>query len=80
VVEKETSPSVTGVEVERLFVAAPEALLVVREHRIELANDQAVALLGCDPVGLDIHEVIPEWVEGADAVNHVQSGPDQQFC
>jgi diguanylate cyclase (GGDEF)-like protein/PAS domain S-box-containing protein len=66
VVEKEPAPPITGLDAERLFAAAPEALLVVRDHRIDLANDQAAAFLGSDPVGLDVHEVIPEWVEGAD--------------
>lgn len=66
-VEKEPAPPITSVDAERLFAAAPEALLVIRDHRIELANDQATAFLGCDPVGFDIHEVIPGWVEGADA-------------
>ena len=66
-VEKEQVPSVTGLDAERLFAAAPEALFVVRDDRIELANDQAAAFLGCDPVGLDVHDVIPEWLEGADA-------------
>ena len=66
-VEKEPAPPIAGLDAERLFAAAPEPLLVVRDHRIELANDQAAAFLGCDPIGLDVHEVIPEWVEGADA-------------
>ncbi len=66
-VEKEPRPSVTDIDGERLFEAAPEALFVVRGDRIELANDQTSAFLGCDPVGLDVHEVIPGWVEGADA-------------
>jgi diguanylate cyclase (GGDEF)-like protein/PAS domain S-box-containing protein len=65
--ENEPTSSVTGLDPERLFAAAPEALFVVRDHRIEVANDQAVAFLGCDPAGLEILQVIPEWVEGADA-------------
>jgi diguanylate cyclase (GGDEF)-like protein/PAS domain S-box-containing protein len=65
--ENEPGSSVTGVDPERLFTAAPEALLVVRDHRIELANEAAVGFLGCDPAGLEIHEVITDWVEGADA-------------
>jgi len=67
VVEKEPAPPIAGLDAERLFAAAPEPLLVIRDHRIELANDQAHAFLGCDPIGLDIHEVISGWVEGADA-------------
>jgi diguanylate cyclase (GGDEF)-like protein/PAS domain S-box-containing protein len=65
--ENEQGSSVTGVDPERLFAAAPEALLVVRGRRIELANEMARAFLGCDPAGLEIHEVIADWVEGADA-------------
>ena len=65
--EKEPGSSVTGVDPERLFTAAPEALLVVRGHRIELANEAAAAFLGGDPTGLEIREVIADWVEGADA-------------
>jgi diguanylate cyclase (GGDEF)-like protein/PAS domain S-box-containing protein len=67
VVEKEPAAPIAGLDAERLFSAAPEALLVVRDHRIELANEQAKAFLGCDPVGFDVHQVIPGWVEGADA-------------
>jgi diguanylate cyclase (GGDEF)-like protein/PAS domain S-box-containing protein len=65
--DNEPRSSVTGLGPERLFAAAPEALFVVRDHRIEFANDQAVTFLGCDPAGHDVLEVIPEWVEGADA-------------
>src|ERR687891_1001993 len=65
--ENEPVSSVTGLDPERLFAAAPEALFVVRGHRIEVANDRAVAFLGCDPAGLEVLGVIPEWVEGADA-------------
>ena len=65
--ENEPGSSLTGVGSERLFMAAPEALFVVRDHRIELANDAAMAFLGLDPAGLEIHEVIADWVEGADA-------------
>jgi diguanylate cyclase (GGDEF)-like protein/PAS domain S-box-containing protein len=65
--ENEPRSSVTGLGAERLFAAAPEALFVVRDHRIEFANDQAVTLLGYDPAGHDVLEVIPDWVEGADA-------------
>ncbi|HWL90977.1 MAG TPA: PAS domain-containing protein, partial [Actinomycetota bacterium] len=65
--ENEPGSSLTGVGSERLFMAAPEALFVVRDHRIELANDAAMAFLGLDPAGLEIHEVIADCVEGADA-------------
>jgi diguanylate cyclase (GGDEF)-like protein/PAS domain S-box-containing protein len=65
--ENDPGSSVAGLDPKRLFAAAPEAMFVVRDHRIELANDTAVAFLGCDPAGSDVHEVIPEWVEGADA-------------
>lgn len=65
--ENEPGSSVTDLDPERLFAAAPESLFVVRDHRIELANDRASAFLGCDPAGLDVREVIPEWDEGADA-------------
>jgi len=65
--DNDPGSSVTGLDPKRLFVAAPEALFVVHDHRIELANDTALALLGCDPTGLDVHDVIPEWIEGADA-------------
>ena len=65
--ENEPGSSKTGVDPERLFAAAPEALFVVRDHRIEVANEAAVAFLGCDPAGLEIQEVVVGWVEGADA-------------
>ena len=65
--ENEPGSSVTGIGPDRLFTAAPEALVVVRDHRIELANEAAVAFLGSDLVGLEIHELIADWVEGADA-------------
>ncbi len=55
--ENEPGSSVTGIGRDRLSTAAPEALVVVRDHRIELANEAALALLGGDPVGLDIHEL-----------------------
>ena len=65
--ENEPGSSVTGIGPDRLFTAAPEALVVVRDHRIELANEAAEAFLGSDLVGLEIHELIADWVEGADA-------------
>ncbi len=65
--ENEPGSSVTGIGPDRLFAAAPEALVVVRDHRIELANEAAVAFLGSDLVGLEIHKLIADWVEGADA-------------
>jgi PAS domain S-box-containing protein len=65
--ENEPGSSKTGVDPERLFAAAPEALFVVRDDRIEVANETAVAFLGCDPAGLEIQEVVVGWVEGADA-------------
>jgi diguanylate cyclase (GGDEF)-like protein/PAS domain S-box-containing protein len=65
--EREPTSVVSGLGPERLFAAAPEALFVVSDHRIELANDAALAFLGYDPAGLDVHELIPGWVEGADA-------------
>ncbi|MGH2679397.1 MAG: putative bifunctional diguanylate cyclase/phosphodiesterase [Actinomycetota bacterium] len=65
--EHEPGSSVTSLGSARLFAAAPEALFVVRDHRIELANEATLAFLGADPLGLDVREVIPDWVEGADA-------------
>jgi diguanylate cyclase (GGDEF)-like protein/PAS domain S-box-containing protein len=51
---------------ERFFAAAPEALLVLRGTLIEVANDRAIALLGSDPRGHEVLDVIPGWLEGAD--------------
>jgi diguanylate cyclase (GGDEF)-like protein/PAS domain S-box-containing protein len=58
-------PETVGTE--RLFAAAPEALLVLRGTTVELANERAVALLGVDPTGRQVDELIPGWVEGANA-------------
>jgi diguanylate cyclase (GGDEF)-like protein/PAS domain S-box-containing protein len=64
---KSTEPRPGLIRIERLFAAAPEALLVLRGSRIELANARAVALLGADPAGREVGDLLIGWVEGADA-------------
>ncbi|HEX7247466.1 MAG TPA: PAS domain-containing protein, partial [Actinomycetota bacterium] len=48
-------------EVRRLFQASPEALFVVRAGRIEGVNARLVDLLGSDPTGAAVRDLIPEW-------------------
>jgi diguanylate cyclase (GGDEF)-like protein/PAS domain S-box-containing protein len=50
-----------GLDVGRLFAAAPEALFVLRGEVIVAANDRMVQLTGHDPAGRDVHELIPAW-------------------
>jgi diguanylate cyclase (GGDEF)-like protein/PAS domain S-box-containing protein len=51
----------------RLFAAAPEALLVVREGAVAQANERAVELLGHDPTGGSIEDLLPGWAAHAPA-------------
>jgi diguanylate cyclase (GGDEF)-like protein/PAS domain S-box-containing protein len=55
-----------ALEPDRLFAAAPEALLVLRGGGIVHANDRAAELLGRDPVGLKIRDLIPAWRDRSD--------------
>jgi diguanylate cyclase (GGDEF)-like protein/PAS domain S-box-containing protein len=48
-------------EPDRLFASAPEALLVLRGDGIAYANERATELLGRDPTGLPIRELVPAW-------------------
>jgi diguanylate cyclase (GGDEF)-like protein/PAS domain S-box-containing protein len=51
-----------------LFAAAPEALLVLRADVVEGANARAVELLGGDPTGTPIRDLVPGWRDrGEDA-------------
>src|SRR6187397_519048 len=50
---------------DRLFAAAPEALLVVREGAVTQANERAVELLGHDPTGGSIEDLLPGWAAHA---------------
>ena len=56
-----------GLDAERVFRAFPEACFVAHDGRIELVTDRLVEILGRDPVGLDVREVIPDWRDGAEA-------------
>ena len=51
---------------DRLFAAAPEALLVVREGAVTQANELAVELLGNDPTGGSIEDLLPGWAAHAE--------------
>jgi diguanylate cyclase (GGDEF)-like protein/PAS domain S-box-containing protein len=62
----EPASSVPSLDPGRLFVAAPEALFVLRGDLIALANDRMVAMVGRDPTGLGVRDVIPDWRSGAD--------------
>jgi diguanylate cyclase (GGDEF)-like protein/PAS domain S-box-containing protein len=46
---------------DRLFAAAPEALLVVRAELVTQANERAVELIGHDPAGASIHDLLLGW-------------------
>jgi diguanylate cyclase (GGDEF)-like protein/PAS domain S-box-containing protein len=52
---------------DRLFAAAPEALLVVREGAVTQANERAMELLGHDPTGGAIEDLLPGWAAHARA-------------
>ena len=52
---------------DRLFAAAPEALLVVRAGAVTQANERAVELLGHDPSGGSIEDLLPGWAAHAHA-------------
>jgi diguanylate cyclase (GGDEF)-like protein/PAS domain S-box-containing protein len=46
---------------DQLFEAAPEALVVVRDGDVRLANRQAIELVGRDPAGTPIRTAIAGW-------------------
>jgi diguanylate cyclase (GGDEF)-like protein/PAS domain S-box-containing protein len=50
---------------DRLFAAAPEALLVVRGEVVTQANERAVELIGHDPSGDPIHDLLLGWAAHA---------------
>jgi len=54
------------VDAARALASVPEAVLVLADHRIALASDRLIELLGSDPVGLDIREAISDWREPPD--------------
>jgi diguanylate cyclase (GGDEF)-like protein/PAS domain S-box-containing protein len=56
-------PSVAGVDQTpgALFTFAPEALIVVRDERVERVNERATAIAGADVTGWAIRELVPEW-------------------
>ena len=56
-----------AVGADRLFAAAPEALIVVREGGVTQANESAVELLGHDPTGGSIEDLLPGWATHAHA-------------
>jgi diguanylate cyclase (GGDEF)-like protein/PAS domain S-box-containing protein len=49
----------------RLFAVAPEALLVVRDGIATQANEAAVELVGRDPTGGSIDDLLPGWAAHA---------------
>jgi diguanylate cyclase (GGDEF)-like protein/PAS domain S-box-containing protein len=61
------APFDVGLDADRLFRAFPEACFVAHDDRIEVVTDRMVELLGRDPSGLEIREVIPDWRGGAEA-------------
>jgi diguanylate cyclase (GGDEF)-like protein/PAS domain S-box-containing protein len=65
VLHEGSTPLDVGLEVERLFQASPEAQFVLRSGRIEAVNDRFVELLGSDPTGAHVREIIPDWGDGA---------------
>jgi diguanylate cyclase (GGDEF)-like protein/PAS domain S-box-containing protein len=65
VVQDDPALFVASPDEARLFSAFPEACFVLRDGRIELVNDRLVELLGRDPVGAGIGDVIVEWREGS---------------
>jgi diguanylate cyclase (GGDEF)-like protein/PAS domain S-box-containing protein len=56
-----------GLDPERLFQASPEAVVVLRDGVIVRATDRMAALLGADPTGAPIRDVVPDWRDGPDA-------------
>jgi diguanylate cyclase (GGDEF)-like protein/PAS domain S-box-containing protein len=57
----EPHPAGLDPRTDALFARAPEALVVLRDDVVERANDRATSLIGADPTGRSIHEVIPDW-------------------
>ena len=49
-----------------LFALAPEALVVLRDDVIERANGSACSIVGSDPTGRPIRDVIPDWRDPPD--------------
>ncbi|HEX6130152.1 MAG TPA: PAS domain-containing protein, partial [Actinomycetota bacterium] len=56
-----------GLDPERLFQASPEAVVVLRDGVIVRATDRMAALLGADPTGAPIRDLVPDWRDGPDA-------------
>ncbi len=56
------APSLVGVGFEdRLFEASPEAQMVLREDRVERANERCMQLMRTDPRGTDVRSFITDW-------------------
>jgi diguanylate cyclase (GGDEF)-like protein/PAS domain S-box-containing protein len=54
------TPPVEALDAASLLRIAPEAMLLVREGTVTWANDRAVALVGADPAGTPIAELLPD--------------------
>src|SRR4051812_26689472 len=62
---EEQQPLVAQGGADQLFDAAPEALLVVLDERVVTANACAIELIGADPSGTAVGDLIRGW-SGAD--------------
>lgn len=61
---REPQPAPTGSTEPALFQHAPEALIIVRDGVVERANDRACELMGSDPSGRLVRDVVSAWREG----------------
>jgi diguanylate cyclase (GGDEF)-like protein/PAS domain S-box-containing protein len=59
-------PLDAGLDAGRLFEASPEAMFVVRDDRVEAANERLVDLLGHDPTGTDVRGLLEGWRDDRD--------------
>jgi diguanylate cyclase (GGDEF)-like protein/PAS domain S-box-containing protein len=58
---EEPQPLIAGGGADQLFDAVPEALLVVVDGNVVAANAAAIELIGADPVGDAVGDLLPGW-------------------
>ena len=55
------TPRIGGLDADGLLRAAPEALLLVQDGVVTWANDRATSLVGADPSGRPVAELVSGW-------------------